>query len=352
MRIGCPKRLVNGPCGGLRPDGGCEVDGRPCPFLELLEKRPESLEEPRLAPGFVERAVDPVIKPYSGFMEKITGGGKAVLAELEPSRRGVGYKLLEQAKPLVGVVDGFTLTDNPLGRVQADPIAAAAVLRMDGYKGDVLVHVSCKDRNRASLTSLVLGALWVGVNGFLALTGDWPGFMAGRHVKPVFDLDSPRLLYMLRLLRDHGVDYMGGKIKDVPGFNVAAALNPYTVWDVEVRRARAKRRAGAELFITQPVFSKDQVGRVEDLRSDPLLREVPVLGTVMLVRNEWDKGIVERHFGVSLDWSPGRVLDLLEESIETVLSSRAFNGVVVAFSGDWNYSSSIASLLRRLAGGG
>src|ERR1700691_6402886 len=29
---GCPKRMVMGPCGGVRPDGGCEVGPRPCVF--------------------------------------------------------------------------------------------------------------------------------------------------------------------------------------------------------------------------------------------------------------------------------------------------------------------------------
>ena len=29
---GCPKRMLMGPCGGVRPDGGCEVGPRPCVF--------------------------------------------------------------------------------------------------------------------------------------------------------------------------------------------------------------------------------------------------------------------------------------------------------------------------------
>ncbi|HEV7187988.1 MAG TPA: methylenetetrahydrofolate reductase C-terminal domain-containing protein, partial [Blastococcus sp.] len=33
-REGCPKRMVFGPCGGVRPDGRCEVAEHRCVFLD------------------------------------------------------------------------------------------------------------------------------------------------------------------------------------------------------------------------------------------------------------------------------------------------------------------------------
>ena len=44
----CPKSMRFGPCGGVRHDGACEVDGQPCPFLDatqldLLEQAASSL---------------------------------------------------------------------------------------------------------------------------------------------------------------------------------------------------------------------------------------------------------------------------------------------------------------------
>src|SRR4051812_49586707 len=33
VRAGCPKRMVFGPCGGVRDDGRCELAERPCVFL-------------------------------------------------------------------------------------------------------------------------------------------------------------------------------------------------------------------------------------------------------------------------------------------------------------------------------
>ena len=43
----CPKSMSYGPCGGVRPDGSCEVDQRPCPFVDRLTLEPASPSGPQ-----------------------------------------------------------------------------------------------------------------------------------------------------------------------------------------------------------------------------------------------------------------------------------------------------------------
>ena len=46
----CPKNMVYGPCGGVRPDLSCEVDRRPCPFARQTEPVPWTGTIPAPAP--------------------------------------------------------------------------------------------------------------------------------------------------------------------------------------------------------------------------------------------------------------------------------------------------------------
>ena len=49
--VACPKHMVYGPCGGVREPDRCEVDDRPCPFVDrpLVTWR-EAPPPPRAAP--------------------------------------------------------------------------------------------------------------------------------------------------------------------------------------------------------------------------------------------------------------------------------------------------------------
>ena len=51
---GCPKRMVYGPCGGVRGAGQCEVDDRRCPFVVRDVVRWQGRGSGGDGPGFLD----------------------------------------------------------------------------------------------------------------------------------------------------------------------------------------------------------------------------------------------------------------------------------------------------------
>ena len=64
---GCPKRMVFGPCGGVRDDGRCELAEHPCAFHDVpLVRWPEPAVQPP-APLYAPRVlVDLSVTPFDG----------------------------------------------------------------------------------------------------------------------------------------------------------------------------------------------------------------------------------------------------------------------------------------------
>jgi len=245
--LGCPKGLLNGPCGGVREGGICESGSIKCPWYEAVIREGIRLATPKLDEGFRVRDFKPLLKdPYSTFLSKLSRGNDVLVAEIVPSLSSLKY-----VKECGKLADALSITDNPAGTVKLSPLAFVAMLK-GSIESDVIIHLSCRGKDRDTLTSTILGALGLGVRNFLAVTGDLP---KSNLSKTFFDLDSTRLIYLARLLSDKGLNYRGEKVKVSSKFHVGATLNPHLrPVKVEVVRALRKVRAGAEFLITQPVY--------------------------------------------------------------------------------------------------
>jgi methylenetetrahydrofolate reductase (NADPH) len=156
-----------------------------------------------------------------------TPGRFTVLTEVVPWRGalddGAGARARGFAAELrdVAGVDVVSVTDGAGGRLVLSPETLAAELASAGQR--VLVHVTCRDRNRNELAALGWRLASAGLTDVLALSGDYPheGYLGV--ARPVFDLDSVSLLALYSAL---GAAGGGGTAEPAPGFGGSILSRP------------------------------------------------------------------------------------------------------------------------------
>ncbi len=182
----CPKRMTYGPCGGVTPNGDCEVPGLPCPFV---------------------RGNLPVWNDQNAQAINITPAGHAFLGRLErrpvivtdfPAAPVDADSIRRVAEALAGAADAVLIGDHGGARVQFPPAYRAMLVKQAGL--EPWVGLNCRDRNRVALEGELAALAHANVAGVHAITGDHP--MSGHRpdAMPVFDLDSTRLAALARHL--------------------------------------------------------------------------------------------------------------------------------------------------------
>ncbi|MFV2065156.1 MAG: methylenetetrahydrofolate reductase, partial [Chloroflexota bacterium] len=174
--------------------------------------------------------------------------GRATLVELVPwagpLQHDAADRHLDVARSLAADsrITAITITDNAGGHVRLGPLTLGRAIRDMG--SDVVVHLSCRDRSRASLESVAFGLASEGLTNVLALSGDYPKEGYGGLSQPVFDIDSVGLLSLLRHVSEDG-----------PAFTAGAAVNPFKRVEADLvpqlLKLAMKARAGARFAITQ-----------------------------------------------------------------------------------------------------
>ncbi len=187
----------------------------------------------------------------SGALERrLRAGDFAITAEITPPLSADPQDLLERALPLRGLADAVNVTDGASARAHLDTLTAAALMVRSGI--EPILQLTCRDRNRIALQSLLLGAAAQGVTNLLALRGDDPSAGDQPEAKPVFDLDASALLRTAAIMRDRGQLPHGREIKGRINFFLGGAdmpLDPKPDWKPE--SLLRKLDAGAQFVQTQ-----------------------------------------------------------------------------------------------------
>ena len=120
--------------------------------------------------------------------------GRTTLVELVPwagpLQDEAGERHRETGRELASDdrVTALTITDNAGGFVRLGPLTLGRAIHEMG--GEVVVHLACRDRSRASLQSTAFGLASEGLTNVLALSGDYPKEGFHGRSRAVFDIDS------------------------------------------------------------------------------------------------------------------------------------------------------------------
>jgi methionine synthase I (cobalamin-dependent)/5,10-methylenetetrahydrofolate reductase len=244
--------------GSEEPGGGTIV--APGPGDEFPPGRPDPAAAAAPRTPTAEATGGGDATPPSDLSRKLTGATFVVSVEIDPPRSIRIDRTVEAARLLQGAgVDLVNISDSATGRVRMGGLAVAFGIQ-NALGLECLVHLTTRDRNLMALEAELLGAHALGVRNILALTGDPPPVTdRPTTTTAVWDVDAIGLIEIIRRL-NRGEDGTGGSIGQPAGFTIACALDPTAADpDKEWTRLERKLAAGADLIMTQPLYSPAQV---------------------------------------------------------------------------------------------
>ena len=257
VRIDCPKKMIYGPCGGVRSDGACEMRSTPCVF--------------DVAPEWASTSA-PRTPPFAAPL---------VLTDLSvPAADAAALDVV--ARTVAPSCDAVLVGDHQ-DRPDFPPTLLARLIAEAG--ANPWVTLACRDRNRYGLEQELNGLAHDGIATVLCVTGDGRAFDVRPEITQVFDLDGTRLA---------GLAASMGLPVAVPETPTAPPVH------LRPRRLLQKQRAGADVAVINHVRSVAQVDAfVSAARAEGLT--IPVVASVAVYTDERSAAVLSALPGLDLD---------------------------------------------------
>ncbi len=214
--------------------------------------------------------------------QKFDTGEFVILAEMEPPKGVDVSAMVTHAKRVKGEVDAFVVPEMSNAVMRMSSLGGAMILQSKGM--ETVMQVNCRDRNRIAIQADLLAANGCGIKNVMAVTGEEPSFGDHHQARSVYDIDLYELLRLIKELTN-GRDMAGIELKGSPDFLAGTTVNAGAKGrspEVELEEMNKKRAAGAEFFITPPLFDLSAIqpflGRIN-------LGEIKIIPTVLLLKS-------------------------------------------------------------------
>jgi methylenetetrahydrofolate reductase (NADPH) len=196
------------------------------------------------------------------FKKALESGKFVVTSEVAPPKGTNLEKFEHHIELLKDKVDAMNITDHQSSVMRYPSLGGC--LKVKELGGEVILQMTCRDRNRLALQADLLFASAMGIQNVLCLTGDSVILGDHKQAKSVFDLDSTQLLETIRIL-ESGKDLGGNDLDGAVSFCAGAIVTPEAdPLEPQLIKFEKKIEAGAEFIQTQAVYDLDKFKKFMD----------------------------------------------------------------------------------------
>jgi homocysteine S-methyltransferase len=223
-------------------------------------------------------------EPPSQLAQKLAAGKFVCAVEIDPPRGLSTHKLIAGASLLHEAgADVIDVADSPMARMR---MSAWAVCDTIQHKVGIetTLHFPTRGRNLLRVQGDLLAAHALGIRNVFVVMGDPTAIGDYPEATDNYDLVPSGLIKLINQGFNIGVDHSGVSIGQPTSFFVGAALNLCSPEpETEIKNLSRKLKAGADFFLTQPIFDPESarlfLDRFAALTGSPL--EKPILVGVM-----------------------------------------------------------------------
>jgi len=224
---------------------------------QALDKNPQGCGVQVLAAPEAPEALDTAAKkePPSKLAQRLADGKFVLSVEMDPPRGLSTHKLIAGASLLSeSGADVINVADSPMARMRMSAWAVCDVVQRQVGVESVL-HFPTRGRNLLRVQGDLLAAHALGIHNVFVVMGDPTSVGDYPEAMDNYDLVPSGLIKLIKQGFNAGLDHSGASIGQPTNFFVGAALNLLASEpDQEVRNAHRKIEAGADFFLTQPIY--------------------------------------------------------------------------------------------------